>query len=55
MELLVKLRSNIHFHVWEYQDMMKLFVYLTSVAGVPLNVEMSFLTGNEVIWILRKQ
>lgn len=55
VELLVKLRSNIHFHVWEYQDMMKLFVYLTSVAGVPLNVEMSFLTGNEVIWILRKQ
>ena len=55
VKLLVELRSNIHFHVWEYPDMMKLFYYLTTVLDVPLNVEMSFLTGNEVIWILRKQ
>ena len=55
VKLLVELRSNIHFHVWEYPDMMKLFYYLTTVLDVPLNVEMSFLTGNEVIWVLRKQ
>ena len=55
VELLLKLRSNIHFHVWEYPDMTQLFHYLTTVLKVPLDVEMSFLTGNEVIWILRKQ
>jgi len=55
VELLLKLRSNIHFHVWEFPDMMKLFHHLTTVMKVPFDVEMSFLTGNEVIWILRKK
>lgn len=55
LALLLKLRSNIHFHVWEFPDMMKLFYHLTTVMNVPFNVEMSFLTGNEVIWILRKK
>lgn len=55
VELLLNLRSNIHFHVWEYPDMMAFFHYMTTVLKVSLDVEMSFLTGNEVIWILRKQ
>ena len=54
VELLLKLRSNIHFHVWEYQDMMALFHYLLGIEELRLRVEMSFLTGNEVIWVLRK-
>jgi SAM-dependent methyltransferase len=53
--LLLASRGNVHFHVWEYPDMMEFFHYLTREAGVPLDIEMSFLTGNEVIWILRRQ
>lgn len=55
VDLLLATRGNIHFHVWEYPEMMELFNYLTRDAGLPLDVELSFLTGNEVIWILRKQ
>ena len=55
VELLLASRGNVHFHVWEYPDMMEFFHYLTREAGVSLDIEMSFLTGNEVIWILRRQ
>lgn len=55
VELLLATRGNIHFHVWEYPSMMEMFLYLTRDAGLPLDIELSFLTGNEVIWVLRKQ
>jgi hypothetical protein len=34
--------------------MMEFFHYMTRETGTPLDIEMSFLTGNEVIWILRR-
>jgi SAM-dependent methyltransferase len=54
VELLLATRGNVHFHVWEYPDMMEFFHYMTRETGTPLDIEMSFLTGNEVIWILRR-
>ena len=47
-------RSNIHFHVWEYPDMMRFFTYLLRDMALPLSVEMSCLLGIEVIWVFRK-
>ena len=46
--------ANIHFHVWEHEDMLKMFHHLVREMGVPLQVELSFLHGCEVIWILRR-
>lgn len=52
--LLLAGRVNIHFHVWEYAQMLEFFHYVTSELPLSLSVELSYLTGNEVIWILRK-
>ena len=47
-------RANIHFHVWEYSDLMRFFSYLITDMGLPLTVELSFLHRSEVIWIFGK-
>lgn len=52
--LMMRQRSNIHFHVWDYPAMLELFSYVAGQSGIGLGVETSMLNGIEVVWILRK-
>lgn len=47
-------RTNIHFHVWDYPAMLEMFANVARTPDFGLEVEMSMQNGVEVIWILRK-
>ncbi len=55
VDVLIETRANIHFHVWEYRDMLAFFHYMCSPEQSGLSVETSFLNGVEVIWVLSKR
>ena len=52
--LMTAQRANIHFHVWDYAEMMMLFAYVARHPDYRLEIEASALNGIEVIWVLRK-
>lgn len=51
---MLRMRSNIHFHVWDYTAMLEMFAYVTKLPDVDLEVEFSMLNSIEALWILRK-
>jgi predicted SAM-dependent methyltransferase len=53
--LMLKERSNIHFHVWDFGSMMEMFSYVTKISDLQLDPELSLRNDIEVIWIFRKQ
>jgi SAM-dependent methyltransferase len=54
VSLMVRQRSNIHFHVWDYPAMQEFFAYVARDSAIGLEIEASMLNGIEVVWILRK-
>jgi SAM-dependent methyltransferase len=54
VELMLKTRANIHFHVWDFAAMLELFAHVERDRSYGLRVENATLNPVEVIWILRK-
>jgi|SRR5580658_7099511 SAM-dependent methyltransferase len=55
LEVMLKERSNIHFHVWDFAAMMELFAHVERDRSFALDVENATLNSVEVVWILRKR
>lgn len=53
--LMMRQRSNIHFHVWDYPAMLELFSYVARQSDIGLDVEVSMLNGIEVVWVLARR
>ena len=53
--LMLKERSNIHFHVWDHAAMAEMFSYVAEHPELGLKVEFSLMNDIEVIWILKKR
>jgi len=47
-------RTNIHFHVWDYPAMLEMFACVARTPALGLQVELSMQNSIEVVWILRK-
>src|SRR5262249_27226693 len=45
--LMMRQRSNVHFHVWDYSAMLELFSYVARQSDIGLGVESSMLNGVE--------
>jgi predicted SAM-dependent methyltransferase len=52
--LMMRQRSNVHFHVWDCPAMLELFADVAGESDIGLGVESSMLNGIEVVWVLRK-
>jgi SAM-dependent methyltransferase len=55
VEIMLRGRANIHFHVWDYGAMCELFSYVHKNPEFVLEIEASLLNGSEVVWVLRKR
>jgi SAM-dependent methyltransferase len=55
VSIMLKERSNIHFHVWDFSAMMELFSYVERDRSFGFDVESATLNSIEVVWILRKK
>ncbi|MEA2757319.1 MAG: hypothetical protein QOJ54_3608 [Aliidongia sp.] len=55
ISVMIKERSNIHFHVWDFSAMLELFSYVERDRSFAFDVENATLNSIEVVWILRKK
>ena len=55
LDIMLRERSNIHFHVWEANDMIEWINYAINRLGVPFDVKLFAKHGSEVIWVLSKR
>jgi SAM-dependent methyltransferase len=56
VQAMLDLRSNIHFHVWDFAAMLELFSYIEREESFHLGIENATLNNLvEVVWILRKR
>lgn len=55
LAVMLREHSNIHFHVWEVNDMIEWVHHAIRPLGVPLDVELIARIGSEVVFVLRKR